>query len=189
METRDEAAHEAGAQDSTIHEPEEKKRTSDEISGACSVTREKQLLGYRESALELHKQAAAYYHSLSSGVTLAATVILGFIFNGVHGSGAWSVVREGERIALERAWGTGILSILFGFMYIAASSAVFSNNGFALGRIADEMEPSKPQVGKPLSRFRRGSRVYRAIGRVAILLQVATFGAALLFLTRAMWAY
>lgn len=138
---------------------------------------------------ELSRQTDAYSYNLSSGVTLAATVLLGFIFNSVRGPGANPVVVEGERITLERAWGTSILSILFGFMYIAASSVLSWNAGLALRCIADETEPLKPEVAKSLGRLRRSSSVFRAIRKAAILLQIAAFGAALLFLTRAMWTY
>ena len=193
-ETGDEAVHGAGGQDSTTRESGEKVRTPDVTPDEYSITG-KGRQSYQELPQELLKaagdylhEAGDYLHDFSGGVTLATTVLLGFIFNSVLGSGASRVTPEAQQATLKLAWDTGILSILCGFLYMLAFSGVSASAALAVSCSIDEKESAKPEIAKRLRRFLRDWRVYFTIGGVAIWLQAIAFMAALLCLTHAMWA-
>ena len=136
---------------------------------------------------DYQKAALDYFHDFSGGVTLATTVLLGFIFNSVLGSGASRVIPEAQQATLKLAWLTSILSILCGFLYMIAFSVMSVNYALAISRIIDKKESAKLGIAKRLRRFLRDWRVYLIIGGVAIWLQVIAFMAALLCLTHAIW--
>ena len=192
-ETGDEAVHGAGGQDSTTRESEEKVRTPDVSPEVYSITR-KGRQSYQELPQELLKEvddyqkaALDYFHDFSGGVTLATTVLLGFIFNSVLGSGASRVIPEAQQATLKLAWLTSILSILCGFLYMIAFSAMSVNYALAISRIIDKKESAKPGIAKRLWRFLGDWRVLLIVGGVAVWLQVIAFVAALLCLTHGMW--
>ena len=183
-ETGDEAVHGAGGQNSTTRESREKVRTPDVTPDVYSITG-KGRQSYQEFQQESLKAAGDYLHDFSGGVTLATTVLLGFIFNSVLGSGASRVIPEAQQATLKLAWLTSILSILCGFLYMIAFSAMSVNYALAISRIIDKKESAKPGIAKRL--WRGDWRVELIVGGVAVSLQVIAFVAALLCLTHAMW--
>ncbi len=137
---------------------------------------------------ELLKSAGDYLHDFSSGVTLATTVLLGFIFNSVLGSGASRVTPEAQQATLKLAWDMGIVSILCGFLYMIAFGTASASASLAATYSIDQKEFAKPGVAKRPRGFLREWRVSFIVGGVAVWLQAIGFMAALLCLTHAMWA-